>query len=88
MANDFDALAMQGEDTGVADPERHSITMHMVHDGSKPLISILTDEGKREIERGELVYYTAECACGWRGPRVRSQMAAWIAADEHVLGVA
>jgi len=70
MANDFDQLAMQGEDTGVADPEVHSI--------------IVTDDSAKQ-RTGEPVYYTPTCSCGWRGQRRRGRAAAWIEGNVHVL---
>jgi hypothetical protein len=73
MANDFDQLAMQGEDTGVADPERHSI--------------IVTDDSEKQ-RTGEPIYYTPTCSCGWRGERCAAKFYAWHIGDEHVLGAA
>jgi hypothetical protein len=55
-ANDFDRLAMQGEDTGVEEAEQHQATL-------------LDDATKKE--RGEPIYYTMECSCGWRSERGR-----------------
>lgn len=69
MANDFDALAMQGEDTGVADPERHQITV-LDNTSNKP--------ASEDIE------YTMDCSCGWRSAPCKSIYAAWAFVHAHL----
>lgn len=73
MPNDFDQLAMQGEDTGIVDPEQH-------------VILVLSDEGK-QTRWPEFIAYTAECSCGWRSERLQYSEDAWGAAGEHLAGV-
>lgn len=67
-ANDFDRLAMQGEDTGVDEADvRHEITM-------------LTDATKKEREQ---VLYAAACSCGWHSRWYVLPSASMHAANEH-----
>lgn len=69
-ANDFDRLAMQGEDTGVETWGR-SIPRNMrrVDEAEQHQVTLLHDATKKE--RGEPIYYTMECSCGWRSERGR-----------------
>lgn len=71
-ANDYDRLAMQGEDTGVDEAQQHQITM-------------LDDATKKE--RGERVMYAASCSCGWHSRWYVLPSASMHAANEHAAGL-